>query len=187
MTESEALAGRERPPEERIQSGPKPVHADRPLDLCDKITRHREFAELSGQQGPPGSQPLGFEAWEEGSRLGCASLILGAVAICSVGFGFLNVFTGIRSPATFVAVYGSFCFGTILSLPGMALGMACLARKDRSNSAGVLGCSTNGLILGAWLLLFGAVWFMDLRHRRDSNPTAVPYTAPYDATDFWGR
>jgi hypothetical protein len=187
MTENATLAGRERPPEEGIQSRPKPVAAGRPLDLRDNITRYPELVQLGGQEGRPGSQPLGSEPSDESSRLGCASLILGVVTICFISFGFLLVFTGIRSPATFVAVYGSFCFGTILSLPGVALGMASLARKGRSNSAGVLGCSANGLILGAWLLLFAVVLFIDRWHPRDSNPTAMHYTAPYDPTDFWRR
>jgi hypothetical protein len=187
MTKSAAQAGRERPPEEGIQSRPKPVPAGRPLDLRDNITRHPELARLGGLEGPPGGQPLGSEVSDETSRLGCASLILGVVAICFISFGFLNVFTGIRSQATFVAVYGSFCFATILSLPGLALAMESLARKPRSNFDGVLGCWANGLILTAWLLLFAAVWFMGRRHPRDSNPTVAPYTAPYDATDFWRR
>jgi hypothetical protein len=187
MTERPVLAGRERPPEEGIQSRPNPAHVGRPLDPRDNITRHRELAQLGGQQGPPGGQPLGSEVSDETSRLGCASLILGVVAICFISIGFLSVFTGIRSTATFVAVFGSFCFGTILSLPGMALAMESLARKPRSNFGGVLGCWANGLILGAWLLLFAVVSIMGRWHPRDNNPSAVPYTAPCDATDFWRR
>jgi hypothetical protein len=86
MAESETPAGRGRPPEEGIQSGPRPVPAGRPPDLRDDITRRPEPAELRSQQaqreraGPPGSQPPESEAPGKTSWLGRASLILGAVA-----------------------------------------------------------------------------------------------------------
>ena len=183
MAENGPLAGRERPPDEGIQSWPRPVRAARPLDLLDKITRHPESAELSSQQeqreraGPPGGQPLGSEATEETSRLGCASLILGAVAICSIGVGFLLFFAGMQSRTV------AMLYGWALALPGMALGVACFARRGRSNSAGVAGCCINGLILGVWLLLLAVIYVAERWQPQDSNPTFEPY----DKTPYFSR
>jgi hypothetical protein len=149
-------------------------------------------AELRSQQAqqeradPPGSPAPGSEAPKETSGLGQASLILGAVAICSIGFGFLHAFTGARSLDTFFVVIGSICFGSILTVPGMALGLASFVQKGRSNSPGVVGCWINGLILGIWLLLFAGelIGRGQPAHR---DPTGTPYWAPYDASDFFRR
>jgi hypothetical protein len=189
MADSATPTERERPPEEGIQSRPKPVHAGRMPDVRDAITRHPGLAELNSLQEqpecacPPGSQPPRSEAPMEGSWLGWLSLNLGAVAICLIGLGFLNVFTGIRSPVTLLAVYGSFCFGMILPLTGMVLAMASLPKKRQPSAASVLGFWINGLALGFWLMLFTVGWPFGRWQPWDSNPTV----APYDASDFFRR
>ena len=128
------------------------------------------------QPGSPDSQPPVFEPPKGTSWLGGVSLILGAAAICLIGIGFLLVLISARSLDTLLAVFGLICFGSVLTLPGMALGVASLARKGRSNAAGVAGCWINGLILGAWLLLFALGW-----PPRQNNPTV----APYHASDYF--
>src|SRR5262245_39344404 len=126
MAESETPAGREHPPEEGIRSGPKPGPAGRVPDPRDGITCHPEPGELRSQQrgraGPAGSKRPRSEAPKETSLLGWASLILGAGAICLVGFGFLRLYTGPRSLDAVIASLVSICFGWILTLPGTALG-----------------------------------------------------------------
>jgi hypothetical protein len=192
MAESATPAGREPPPEEGIQSEPKPVPPGRPSDLRDGITRHPELADLRSQQAqqeradPPGSPAPGSEAPKPTSGLGQASLILGAVAICSIGFGVLHAFTGARSLDTFLVVAGSICFGSILTVPGMVLGLASLAQKGRSNSPGEVGCWINGLILGVWLLLF-AVGLIGRGQPAHRDPPEAPNWTPYDASDFFRR
>jgi len=203
MAEGETPAGREQPPEEGIQSGPKPGPAGRVPDPRDGITRHLEPGELRSQQrgraGPAGSELPGSEAPKETSWLGWASLILGAGAICLVGSGFLRPWAGPLSLDAAIASFASICFGGMLTLPGLTLGLASLARGGRSNSAGVVGSCTNGLILGVLLLLYvlGPLtgWWQPGRRSPavapHEAPAAEPHEAPaaepHDAADFFRR
>ena len=180
MTESAASAGQERPPEDAIQCMPNPVRAGQPLGLRDNITCRPELGQLGSQEIPAGNQSLSSEASEEACPLGRASLTLGVAAIGSIGFGFLLICTGVPLCAVLVSIG----LGTVLTLPGMALGVASVARKGPS-SAAVLGCWAIGLILSVWLLLFAVVWFMGRWQPHDSSPTV----APYHASDYfnWPR
>jgi hypothetical protein len=89
------------------------------------------------------------------------------VAISSIGLGFLLFFLAFvlvvsartLGITTFWASVGLVGLGSVLALPGMALGRASLADKGRSNGAGVAGCWINGLILGCWLFLVAARFF----------------------------
>jgi hypothetical protein len=86
------------------------------------------------------------------------------VAISSIGLGFLLFFLALvlvvsartLGITTFWASVGLVGLGSVLSLPGMALGLASLEQKGRSKGAGVAGCWINGLILGFWLCLLAA-------------------------------
>jgi hypothetical protein len=188
MAENATPAGRERPPEEGIQSGPKSVHTGRPPDLREDITSHPELAEIRSQQaqreraGTAGSQPRS-EADKETPWLGWASVTLGAVAICAIGFGLLHLFTGARSVSGAVKSFVPICLGLGMTLPGMAFGLASLAHKGRSNSAGVVGCWTNGLILGVCLLLFAGVV---IGWRQPGPPSRLP-VSPSNESDLFRR
>ncbi len=169
MTEKTTPAGDERPPEEAIQSEPTPVPAGRPQpDLC-----HPE---------PHGQEAVRGLAGRDTSWLGWASLILGVVAVCSIGCGVsLRLSPRLRGP--YIAMSAAVCVSPVLTLPGLALGVASLAQKNRSRSAGVVGCWINGLILAVWLMLFAAA---SLTSRRQWVPRDPP-EVPRDGSDFFRR
>jgi hypothetical protein len=81
---------------------------------------------------------------------------------------------------------GSVCFGSVLALPGMALGLASLDQKGRSKAAGVAGCLINDLILGVWLFLFAAHLVAGASRPAYPRGYGVPLQ-PYDATDVFSR
>jgi hypothetical protein len=151
-----------------------------PPDLREEIPRHPDPAEFCSRQEPrhqagtAGGEPPGSEAPKEASSYGRWSLILGVAAISWIGLWFLlfllalvlivsagsgpyyNRLTFTSGITTLVVALGFFCFGSVLALPGMALGLASLAQRGRSSRAGVAGCWINGLILGVGLCLLAA-------------------------------
>jgi hypothetical protein len=112
----------------------------------------------SPPNSPLRSGPLRSGAPKEAPSSGQWSLILGAVAISSIGLGFLlfgfaaaGIFRGEPFVWLLYVALGLVGFGSVLALPGMALGVASQEHQGRSYSAGVAGCLLNGLILGVWL------------------------------------
>jgi hypothetical protein len=188
MPESTTPAGGERPPEEGIPSEPKHTPSGPPPDLRHEITRHPEPAESRGQEagreragatGSPAPWPFAPRAT---SCLGLASLILGAVAVCSFGCGVcLRLSPRWRDPG--IAMSAAVCVSPLVTLPGLALGLASLAQKGRSHTAGVVGCLTNGLILAVLLLLAAANSPTPRSQPVPRNPPEVPR----DASDFFRR
>jgi hypothetical protein len=184
-------------PEAGIQSGPEPAHAGQPPDLRDEITRHPGPAVFCSQQprnrdSPVGSKPPRSKAPKGTSSSGQLSLILGAVAIFSIGVGFFLQFAGRLSHDTvgytLRVSLGPVCVGSVLALPGMALGLASLEQRGRANSAGVAGCWMNGLILGAWLLLFLVVPFAGANRGGYQGYSPPPYgysPPPYDEKNLF--
>jgi hypothetical protein len=118
-------------------------------------------------------------------------------AISSFGGGFLLLFTtaalnvrgqGGQAGAWLVpAALGSVGLGSVLSLPGMVLGLASLEQKGRSKRAGVAGCLMNGLILGFWLFLCAGPPICRALGQAYSRGSRVPVQAYPDGTDFFSR
>jgi hypothetical protein len=161
-------------------------------------------SELPVADGPPDppvrSEPPGSGAPKEASSSGKWSLILGVVAISSFAVGLLLfaytaalIFNGLCGQSGVwlnLVGLGSVCFGSVLSLPGMALGLASLEQKGRSKGAGVAGCWINGLILGFWLCLLAARFLFGGNRGGYPGPIGPPShgpapPAPPNGVDFF--